>query len=73
VILIVALQKFNLENPYHNPVLVREQRGRDEKFVDEEYQEDEFVDEEFIHGDVHDDVEHEDVEDPSQGFVDWDL
>jgi hypothetical protein len=27
----------NFENPYHNPVLVREQRGRDEEFVDEEF------------------------------------
>jgi hypothetical protein len=62
----------NFENPYHNPVLVREQCGRDEEFVDEEFQEDEFVDDEFKHRDVHDDIEHEDVEDPSQGFVDWD-
>jgi hypothetical protein len=62
----------NFKNPYHNPVLVREQRGRDEEFVDEEFQEDEFVDDEFKDGDVHDDIEHEDVEDPSQGFVDWD-
>jgi len=64
--------KSNFENPYYNPVLLREQRGRDEEFVDEEFQEDVFVDDEFKHGDVHDDIEHEDVEDPSQEFVDWD-
>jgi hypothetical protein len=57
----------NFKNSYHNLVLVREQRGRDEEF-----QKDEFVDDEFKHGDVHDDIEHKDVEDPSQGFVDWD-
>jgi len=26
----------NFENPYHNPILVREQRGQDEKFQHEE-------------------------------------
>jgi hypothetical protein len=57
----------NFENPYHNPILVREHHGQDEEFVDEEFQENKFIDEEFKHRDV-----HEDVEDPSQGFVDWD-
>jgi hypothetical protein len=28
----------NFENPYRNPVLLREQRGRDEELVDEELQ-----------------------------------
>jgi hypothetical protein len=30
----------NFENPYHNPVLVHKQRGRDDEFVDEEDVED---------------------------------
>jgi hypothetical protein len=33
----------NSENPCHNPILVREQRGQDEKFVDEEFQYEEDV------------------------------
>jgi hypothetical protein len=39
--------KSNFKNPYHNPVLVREQRGWDEAFIDEEFQLEEFVKDHF--------------------------
>jgi hypothetical protein len=32
----------SFNNLYHNPVLVREQRGQDEEFVDEEFQHEEY-------------------------------
>jgi len=35
--------KSNFKNPYHNPVLIREHRGRDEQFVDKDFHHEEDV------------------------------